>query len=734
MAVTIDIPGFGRVSAENAASESTLRDLVIAVQSQSSAFTNVNRVANQGWRDAQQSARSASSSMQDAAAAAGRVTQETSNSRRVMQSLFVDLGQNEGMIQASLNRTGAGLQNLAATLVNIGATLTTQYRQIAKDPIGTSAQLLSTGIDLVTKAASKAGPIILGGIGAAFDGIRGAIVGVLAGTPFGSKLIEVMGEGLKVANSIMAEEMKGTIASFQQLSQQGVVFSQGMTQMRIAAGSAGLTIDQFSSAVAKSDRYLRNMGDGLSGSAQKVVEVSQYFDMGGGKIRTELLKLGYSYEEQYELTARYMSQLSATTTAQQRRAISDQELAQRTRDYAADLKVLSTFTKEDANAAMEAARAKSMEADIMAQLGPEQGMKFQKMLSALPESAKKGFMEFVSTGGAVVDQATNIAMSQNEEFAKLITESGRMLLDPMVSDSEAMDAVLEQRAKAGEAQREMNREQGNAIAQVSRLTGAFSEATGIINDLSADIINPESVKEARDSVDQLTKTIDPITTSAVALQKSSQEFAVTMQDTILPYMEHYGKILQTTNEATLTFGKNILQMITGENLQFEGDGVVSGESTIKIDYDALAAQQAAIRNDETLTDEEKKSQLDQLLASFDESLTMALHGVERPAVTPEVPGFTGRMVTGGMRDIATGVYNISSKPKEGESKAILTQIDTEQLDRLISAQNDNALVTVMREWVNDAKAIADVQRSNLAQIRDYSKATAESTDKLAKEV
>jgi len=35
----------------------------------------------------------------------------------------------------------------------------------------------------------------------------------------------------------------------------------------------------------------------------------------------------------------------------------------------------------------------------------------------MPDYAKKGFLEYVSSGGqAIVDQATNIAMSQNKEL------------------------------------------------------------------------------------------------------------------------------------------------------------------------------------------------------------------------------------------------------------------------------------------------------------------------------
>ena len=132
----------------------------------------------------------------------------------------------------------------------------------------------------------------------------------------------------------------------------------------------------------------------------------------------QVRKLGYTVEEQAELGAQVSANLNASGRL---RSTSDKEVANITAQYGRDLKILADITGEDAKKAMEKARLQAMEADLLAAAyekgGPEAVEKLQAQLATMPEAMKKGYMEFVSTGGtAIADAATNVAITQNPKI------------------------------------------------------------------------------------------------------------------------------------------------------------------------------------------------------------------------------------------------------------------------------------------------------------------------------
>jgi hypothetical protein len=315
----------------------------------------------------------------------------------------------------------------------------------------------------------------------------------------------------------------------------GASFAGGMIEMRNIAHDSGMGMKQLQSAVSASSEEIKMMGVTHAEAARMMAHgaktLATTMGTSGNTVRDELLALGYSYEEQAQLVAQ-VNALDKASGATRR--MSDAELAATTRTYAKDLKVLSDITGKDAKKAMEEAAQKGMQADIMAQLSPEEAKKFQAAYAAMPDYAKKGFLEYVSSGGtAITDQATNIAMSQNAEVEKLIKGSYDSIKDSGKDASAAQKETLKQASAAGQAQRDLNRANGNAIAVANTLGGSLQGAADMQNKISSSALyNADAVEESTTAAesqatatDGLTKGYQDLTAQMTGFQNQMEKFA-----------------------------------------------------------------------------------------------------------------------------------------------------------------------------------------------------------------
>jgi len=445
MAVKIDIPGIGEVIAENAASEETLKKLVVAIE------------------QAGKSSGSAAKVQQEQAKAVNDTTKALKNMTQGSKEFSVGWA-------AAGDAAVKSLKNLGVTATAVAAKFLTQYADIADNPIKAGRDLINTGIDIVADFA--------GGLSKAIPFIG----------EFVSGLSKAAAEIAKAANVVFADQLEKNIKALQDYAKSGVSFAGGMRQMQIAATNAGLGIKDFSNIVAKNKAELNKLGlaggDAADRLSRSLGQLASKRPGGFPSIRDELLKLGYTYEDSGALLTSYMASMSVSGKL---RNMSDKEVINGTRQYAKDLKVLADITGKDAMKAQEEAQKASLLADIQARLSPEELDKFQAAYRAMPDYAKKGFMEYVSSGGtAIADASTNIAMSQNKEFERLVKGTYATIKDANTDASGVQKQVLEQTAAAGKAQADYNKTQGAAIGMATRFTGGLQGATDIINGLTAE--------------------------------------------------------------------------------------------------------------------------------------------------------------------------------------------------------------------------------------------------------
>jgi hypothetical protein len=552
MAVNVRIPGVGNVVAENAATENTLRQLVTAITQQQGRARRADSEIAAASRQQAGFADRAADSM-------GQMASNAKSSESAARSLFSNLSEQVtratnvvGVATQDISSTGVTtyLKQLGTTAIEVSAMWAKNYGDIRDNPLKMAKDVLDTGVDAAAAGMGATAGAILKKMGEPFESMAGGAESLIKG-------------GLKTVNKMLYDEVNQTIKAYSSMSKMGASFTRGVDTMRAASHESGLLIDQFSGAISKAEPNLKLLGLTTDQAIIKTARVANAFgsvETGGITLRNQLRGLGYSTEEQVELAAQYMANLRGNMTQEKFNAISNKDIALQTRQYAEDLKVLADITGKNAKAAQEEARMKSMEADIMARLGSKEEIeKFQAVYRSMPDAAKKGFLEYVSTGGqAVVDAATNIAMAQNREIMPMYEQGYRNIYDVGKNAQMAQDEQLAATARVGEEQRRVSREAGGAIIQMASRLGAsgLDQIANFFNSLVKEgLYDEKTVKEAREKAKLNAQLTGDLTTSLTNFQNQMQNYASGVSQALDPvlgtYMAALNKVSAAMNKLTL---------------------------------------------------------------------------------------------------------------------------------------------------------------------------------------
>ena len=609
--VQINIPGIGNVVAENAASEETLQKILTAMQGKGVGGMAGGRGTGNSQDQLKAQEKETEARKKSTKATEDDTKQQSKNNQQseATSKYMKNLGSSVSTGASQVGNALLGFTStLAQTAAAVASAFVSSYDQMAENPIGAAATMLSTNIDLAG-AAAKAAVDVAAGLGTAAAGILGPFSSVGTGlvnamSAAAKAVIDFATTILKMANEIFAKEFQKSADALKEYTKVGASFAGGMIEMRNIAHDSGMGMKQLQSAVSASSEEIKLMGVTHAEAARMMAHgaktLATTIGTSGNTVRDELLALGYSYEEQAQLVAQVNALDKAAGNT---RRMSDAELAATTRTYAKDLKVLADITGKDAKKAMEEAAKKGMEADIMAQLSPEEAKKFQAAYAAMPDYAKKGFLEYVSSGGtAITDQATNIAMSQNKEVEKLIKGSYDNIKDSGKDASAAQKETLKQASAAGQAQRDLNKANGNAIGVANRLGGSLQGAADMQNQISASAMyNAEAVEESgaaaesqATATDNLTKGYQDLTTQMTGLQNQMEKFAT-------DNLPAYANILAKNAAETMAYFQEALKVAVDFTAYVKGKiNEIEGKSTTHAEQEKLRSEYNESTKDGTI--------------------------------------------------------------------------------------------------------------------------------------
>lgn len=484
----------------------------------------------------------------------------------------------------AMKNARAATSNFALGMTDVAQTLLKGAFQYAKD-LQSGASGVEAGTSAATTAAKATGETIsnfgnlISGLGPLIGGLfkkipfLGPVISVagLALDVFGKKAATVSEQGLQ----FLGDELKKTQKAFKEISDTGAVFGGGMTEMRQVAASAGLDIAQLSTVVKSSREDLVGMGLGLGEATKRIAGVSK--ELRTSDLGMQLRNLGYGAEEQAALAASLSARLSA---AGDTRVRSDAEVARMTAQYGKDLKILSDVTGQDAKKAMEKARMQAMEQDLlseaMAKGGPEAVTKLENQLASMPEALKKGYMEFVSSGGtAIADAATNVAITQNPKILEQYRAQYQMLQDQNISASQAMQRTLKANEETAEYAR-ANAASTREVALASRFTGnqVTRGATDIYNSLIQTSARQRkgATEQAAANADAAAQNMRPLDVAVQQIEENAQKLRAAMGEELTTPITTFA---QTMASATTTIQEALSK--AGLATETKGTGEKVGE-------------------------------------------------------------------------------------------------------------------------------------------------------------
>jgi hypothetical protein len=658
MAVKIDIPDIGEVVAENAASEATLLEILDAI----------NEATGKGGKKSKE---------KEAADKALKA-----NTKIIQDNSVGWAAAGKGAVDA--------LKTFALTAVSMATKFAVNYAEIATDPIRATADSLNQLIDATASVATSLTDAI-------------PFIG-----KFVSALINAGAEILKAGNDVFATQLKKNLDSLQTFAKAGVAFSGGMTEMGQVAHAAGLDLTSFSKLVVENKNEMMMLG--LSGAdASTKLSTAMGFaassvKKGGLTLRDEMFKMGYNYEEQGGLFTSFMANMQA---AGKLRAMTDREIAEGTRKYAADLKVVADFTGQDAKKLADRARQQQLMVVAQQKLSADERERLGQATQMLSRMGPEGEKAIQALTQKLVLGATNMT-----QYAM---GPGKDLIDSVTSNvkSGAVD-MFESTGKAmAKAQEATNASSMSGAVGVASLFNAAGEAGQALNEFAVGInlngkITAESIAQMRKYInDQATKK-DLVGDNVAKLYDETKKHQVEMEQMVNKELGQYAKNLSEINR--LTQG-NFMKFLRYINNGEKTDVQVTGEQFLK-DLNPFNAENwkvkkpdpaKAIEREPKESDEDYRSRVRKLEASKN-FLPMFDKGGSIPAGTVGMAGEKGPEIIAGPAE----VLSTKSTEKLMKSVDMLASVKDTQ-----TTQNNSASTAKLDEMISQLMELVRLMRDNV---------------------
>jgi hypothetical protein len=357
----------------------------------------------------------------------------------------------------------------------------------------------------------------------------------------------------------MVKEAEQTVEAFNKTSASGALFADGMTGMRNAAAGAGLTVKQFGEVMSKNSEKLSQSGLGVAEGAKQMGRVGSIMKQNG--ITDSLLKLGYGFEEQAELTAETIANMRRSAGG----TVSDKEVATQTAKYADSLRLIAAITGEDAKKKAEAVRNENQILAFqieMAKKTPAQRAQIDAAMATMTEQERKNFRdrailgEVVNKEGAVYE-ATMDGAREKGEAALALFNNNNLTAE---SNAKLNAQYSEQLKQSGLAQKDF------AIAAQyggGQLSGVAKAQLDTIN--QSNVYTQEGVKNAQQGVIDQKTANDELTAGVITAAKAAQDLAINLQTLVLPQLSKFSDITAQVLESMNKYAKDFKDVTASQD-------------------------------------------------------------------------------------------------------------------------------------------------------------------------
>jgi hypothetical protein len=354
-----------------------------------------------------------------------------------------------------------------------------------------------------------------------------------------------MGKISQEGLDLLQKEVQKTQKAFRDVAVTGALFADGMTGMRNAAHQAGLTTEQFAEVLKNQSANIAASGLGMTEGIQQLGQVKQIMRRSG--IETSLMNLGYGFKEQAELVAEVQSNLARAGGG----PASSEVVAEQTGKYAANLRLISNLTGEDAKAKQKQVREQNQILAFqnkVAGMSKEQQAQLDLAMANMTEADKKALRDRIINNGIVIDKEAALAEASNAG-AKAQNDALYNLVISGKATAESVSLVQAEYANSIKEGARANQEAAIA-AMYSGSEGAKAISKANLDYLNQSIrVNNDTVKQAKEDLDNAKKTADPLTNTVNNIEKNAQSMKVALEQELTPAITTFAKELLNAGES-----------------------------------------------------------------------------------------------------------------------------------------------------------------------------------------
>ena len=557
MAVNINIPSIGTVTASNAAEESTLRAILTAVQQQNRVIRG-NESIIEGIQTSQ------TRNAQTANANLARIASGASRSASSINSMSKEVSGSFAETQAQVRSLGGYLKNLGASALNASLSIVKHSKSINQSPIEQSIRNVNTLIN----SAGEGFSAIIGLFGTGkIKGMKNAVAGAketgdkFSWGEFFGDLGQGTAEGLKYVNEMLGSQLSTTVETFDQFNKLGASFAQGMGEMRFVATSAGVLLDVFARGIQSAEQAVRSLGLSFSASSTSVAKVmeqlGQSTDVAGTRLVEVLRRVGYTQEEQIALSAEYLALMKTTMTTQEFRRFEsrqiDSEVAKSTVEYGKNLKLLSDLTGANAQELAREERQRRLSAIALSAMSDKEAETYSTVGSALAKMGVAGqdlekMILQTSQFSGVVDPDLQVMMQSLPELQGRINEIVAIQKNEALSPEESSRMIMGLLGDIGQYAKE-NARNNDTLAALSRanLAGAANFRLDFVEGLAGINFDSRTIANLQTNQADAAAGVDLLTASLVASEYAIRDITVEVERMSSKALPTYAGFLESVN-------------------------------------------------------------------------------------------------------------------------------------------------------------------------------------------
>lgn len=413
------------------------------------------------------------------------------------------------------------------------------------DALSISAGFMESGIDTansgIQAAAGQAGKF-----GSTMEGSKGktAIFGtaVAIGAQAVGVLSGTISELAKQGIGFMLKQTNLMIDSFKEMNSVGAIYTGGMKEMVDVSLSAGMTIDQFTKAVAANRTEFAAAGLSVGEGSKRMAAAMK---AGGDSARNGMFALGMTMEDQADATAKTMALMAGPTG---RLTSSNAEVSRQTEEYARNLKIVSDITGEDAKAKQDKIRQENDTLFMKQKLNSmdeKQRVNFNNMLSFMNDDQRRALTEQMKYGSVI---STDLAAAQaiSPGMMKANREFYDAYKDGSASAQKGRDIQInsaEQIKKDAASQTSLAISTGETAEGMSKVLGHYWD-TSVEYSQNGARAAEEAAKLSQEHGKAVSAAVGG--SSAVDLMAANQDFAKGMQQIAADNLPAFSKALVTT--------------------------------------------------------------------------------------------------------------------------------------------------------------------------------------------